>query len=85
MLKLWFIYSELAKKKNFQASSSYVSLNSNLTGALTYEQYVKLSEEDRYREELKACGLTEEEIEIKSLADGRVSCEAVRPDWLSSV
>lgn len=36
-----------------------------MAGKLTYEQYARLADEERYLEELKACGLTQEEIELK--------------------
>jgi hypothetical protein len=75
------VYRQLAEKRTFTSASSHCPAVSSLSGLTSLEQFQEVDKYDAYTEELKKCGLTEAEIQIKMMADNaQVSIVKKRQD-----
>ncbi|XP_061189468.1 RNA-binding protein 41-like [Saccostrea echinata] len=63
------IQQQLAQKRTFTSASAHCPAVNSLSGLTSLDHFQEVDKLDTYTEELKKCGLTEEEIQIKMMAD----------------
>ncbi|XP_062602101.1 RNA-binding protein 41-like [Saccostrea cucullata] len=63
------IQQQLAQKRTFTSASAHCPAVNSLSGLTSLDQFQEVDKLDSYTEELKKCGLTEEEIQIKLMAE----------------
>jgi hypothetical protein len=56
--------SQLKQNKQFQKSAEYVPLTKYTSGQISLQEFENCTKQATHIEDLKACGLTEEEVEI---------------------
>ena len=65
------VIRQLSQKRTFTSASTHSPAIKSLSGLTTLDHFQEVDQLDVYTEELKKCGLTEEEIQLKIMADNR--------------
>eukprot|EP00105_Crassostrea_gigas_P021501 XP_011440658.1 PREDICTED: RNA-binding protein 41-like isoform X2 [Crassostrea gigas] len=63
------IQQQLSQKRTFTSASAHCPAVNSLSGLTSLDQFQEVDKLDAYTEELKKCGLTDEEIQLKMMAD----------------
>lgn len=63
------IQQQLSQKRTFTSASAHCPAVNSLSGLTSLDQFQEVDNLDAYTEELKKCGLTDEEIQLKMMAD----------------
>lgn len=63
------IQQQLSLKRTFTSASAHCPAVNSLSGLTSLDQFQEVDKLDAYTEELKKCGLTDEEIQLKMMAD----------------
>lgn len=63
------IQQQLSQKRTFTSASAHCPSVNSLSGLTSLDQFQEVDKLDAYTEELKKCGLTDEEIQLKMMAD----------------
>ena len=63
------VIRQLSQKRTFTSASTHSPAIKSLSGLTTLYHFQEVDQLDGYTEELKKCGLTEEEIQLKIMAD----------------
>lgn len=64
-----FFFRQLSQKRTFTSASAHCPAVNSLSGLTSLDQFQEVDKLDAYTEELKKCGLTDEEIQLKMMAD----------------
>lgn len=65
----FFLFRQLSQKRTFTSASAHCPAVNSLSGLTSLDQFQEVDKLDAYTEELKKCGLTDEEIQLKMMAD----------------
>lgn len=60
---------QLSQKRTFTSASAHCPAVNSLSGLTSLDQFQEVDKLDAYTEELKKCGLTDEDIQLKMMAD----------------
>lgn len=63
------IQQQLSQKRTFTSASAHCPAVNSLSGLTSLDQFQEVDKLDAYTEELKKCGLTDEEIQLKMMTD----------------
>lgn len=63
------IQQQLSQKRTFTSASAHCPAVNSLSGLTSLDRFQEVDKLDAYTEELKKCGLTDEEIQLKMMAD----------------
>lgn len=64
-----FFFRQLSQKRTFTSASAHCPAVNSLSGLTSLDQFQEVDKLDAYTEELKKWGLTDEEIQLKMMAD----------------
>lgn len=65
----FILFRQLSQKRTFTSASAHCPAVNSLSGLTSLDQFQEVDKLDAYTEELKKWGLTDEEIQLKMMAD----------------